>query len=126
MSILDNNPTNSQAISSAQEIVNQTRQTFDQMAQSFNDGAVLFWANPYGVKPSEIVQYLGNSAGEIFRLHYALGQLLLSIKPESISLGLSLIGNFTINQDGTVTILNEDNLPPTTPINFNTSFVREE
>lgn len=112
MSILDNTPANSQAISSAQEIVTQTRQTFDQMAQSFNDGAVLFWANPYGVKPSEIVQYLGNSAGEIFRLHYALGQLLASIKPDSISLGLSLIGQFNINEDGTVTIIEPTTTQP--------------
>ena len=126
MSILDKKLNNIHAISSAQEIINQTRQTFDQMSQSFNDGATLFWNNPYGVSPSEIAEYLGNDAVEIFRLHYALGQFLASIKPDSISRGLSLVGQFTMNDDGTVTIIDNDVTPPQTPSNFEAVLIDEQ
>jgi hypothetical protein len=48
---------------------------------------------------------LGNDAKEMFELHYKLGQLINSIKPEAILETNSHIGNFTLNEDGTVTVI---------------------
>ena len=111
MSILDN--------SSAQKTVPEViagnikgtaRQTFQSMVSSFNMGARTFWSNPRAT-PSEIAAALGTDAKEVFELHYALGQLIANIKPESISSGLSLIGQFTMNEDGTVTIIDNSQEP---------------
>jgi len=123
MSILDSNVQPNLAEQSAKQIINQARQTFHQITDSFNDGTVLFWSNPYGLKPSQIAEALGPNAVEVFKLHYALGQFIASIKPEVISNSLSLVGQFTMNQDGTVKVHEDDNLPPVAPQNFNASLI---
>ena len=106
MSILDNNPNIVPVeLTVANRIISQTRSTFSEMVNSFNNGSRFFWQNPHGVTPSQIASALGSNAKEVFELHYALGQLINSIKPESIAEGWSVIGNFTINEDGTVTII---------------------
>ena len=108
MSILDGNNININPQPSpemaANRIVNQTRQSFKSMVSAFNDGAKLFWQHPRGLSPSQIAQALGTDAKEVFELHYALGQLINNIKPEAITEGWSVIGQFTMNEDGTVTI----------------------
>jgi len=38
-------------------------------------------------------------------LHGKLGALLASVKPEAVADGVSVVGQFTMNEDGTVTIL---------------------
>lgn len=105
MSILDNNPPTSidKAVRVANTIKGTTRQTFQMMVNAFNIGSKTFWKNP-NATPSEIAAALGTDAKEIFQLHYALGQLIGSIKPEAIEQGLLVIGQFTMNEDGTVTI----------------------
>lgn len=107
MGVLDNSnpglPPVPFKIRAANRIKNQTRTIYKQMCDSFNDGADFFWNNP-NATPSEIAEQLGTDAKEIFELHYKLGQLIASVKPEDISQGLNLIGNFTMNDDGTVTI----------------------
>ncbi len=110
MSILDNinvQPTEPEI--AAKQIIAQARQSFNGMVRSFNDGARNFWNNPRGATPTEIASALGTNAREVFELHYALGQLIGSVKPEAITEGLSLIGQFTMNEDGTVTIIQSDN-----------------
>lgn len=109
MSILDNSPNNEIVLSTqiANRIINQTKQTFNNMASAFNEGSKMFWQNPRGVSPQDIANALGTNAKEIFELHYKLGQLISEIKPEAISTGLSIIGQFTMNDDGTVTILEQ-------------------
>ena len=42
-----------------------------------------------------------------------LGQLIGNVKPEAISEGLSLVGQFTINEDGTVTIIESNSITTT-------------
>lgn len=81
-----------------------TVQTFEAMVNSFNTGSKNFWKN-ISASPVEIAQALGTDAKEVFELHYALGQLIATIKPDIINEGLSVIGQFTMNEDGTVTIL---------------------
>lgn len=106
MSILDNN-TNIVPLEliMANQLVHQTKSLFNDMVTSFNNGAKNFWQNSRGISPAQIAQALGTNAKEVFELHYALGQLINAIKPEAIAEGWSVIGQFTMNEDGTVTIV---------------------
>lgn len=107
MSILDNNNVPNRpepAKMAADRLVNMTRQTYQQMVQAFNQGSKMFWDNGR-VSPEEIAVELGPKAKEVFELHAKLGQLLASVKPEAVTEGASLVGNFTMNDDGTVTVL---------------------
>ena len=107
MSILENNDSGGEELSlakiTAQDIVKQTRKTFNQMVKMFNSCSETFWANPHQLKPSEIAAELGSDSEEVFQLHYLLGQLIQMVRPETIEKGLNLIGTFTLNEDGTVT-----------------------
>lgn len=91
----------------ASQLLNQAQTVFRAMVYAFNNGSTLFWNNPNGLSPQQISDSLGNNAKELFQLHYALGQLINTIKPESITQGLSVIGQFTMNEDGTVTIIEQ-------------------
>lgn len=106
MSILDNtNLRTSKPHKAANTLKLITKNTFDQMVLAFNQGVIVFWENQDGVSPAEIAEALGADAKEIFELHYKLGQLIASVKPETIMGSNSLIGDFTMNEDGTVTII---------------------
>lgn len=106
MSILDaTQPSNpNYAELAANNLKTSAKNTFLMMKNAFNAGSINFWNNPRAT-PQEIAEKLGTDAREIFQLHYALGQLINSIKPEAIELGLSKIGQFTINEDGSVSII---------------------
>lgn len=105
MGILDNQnaPEVDPAVRVANQIKQQARMTFQQLVQAFNQGAQSFWNNPR-VQPADIAAALGTDAKEVFELHGKIGALLATIKPEAIQPGLSVVGQFTYNQDGTVTI----------------------
>lgn len=108
MSILDRidnpQPEIPESKKAADRLKQLTRQTFQQMVMAFNQGSIIFWNNPNGVSPSEIASELGTHAKEIFELHAKLGALLSSVKPESIEPGLSVVGTFSTNDDGTITV----------------------
>ena len=89
----------------AQRLIQMTKQTYNQMVQSFNQGSQVFWANGMGATPEAIAAELGTDAKEVFELHYKLGQLIATVKPEAIAEGASLVGQFTMNEDGTVTVV---------------------
>lgn len=112
MSILNNNNNNNQPVPPAKTAANIlldiTKETFNQMADSFNTGSKLFWSNKMGASPQDIANELGSNAAEIFMLHGKLGQLLAEVKPDRVAEGLAVVGNFTINEDGTVTIINNN------------------
>ena len=110
MSILDNGPGNivPPATRVANQLVNMTVRTYQQMVDSFNRGSVMFWQNPQGLTPDEIAAALGTNAQEVFALHYKLGQLIGSVKPEAIAEGFSLVGEFTYNEDGSVTVVHPE------------------
>lgn len=107
MSILDNNPSelNSPAKIAADQLIRQAKSTFKNLVQVFNQGSSIFWNNSMGASPQDIANELGSNAKEIFELHYKLGQLIASVKPEAVIHGNNLVGNFTINDDGTVTVI---------------------
>lgn len=92
------------AVRAANMLKNQTRQTFQLMVMAFNQGSNNFWKNPR-ITPQQIAAALGTDAKEVFELHSKLGALLASVKPEAIAEGVGAVGQFTMNEDGTVTIL---------------------
>jgi hypothetical protein len=105
MSIL-NNPTPQQVPTAervANQIVNQTRMTFQQLVSVYNEGARSFWANPRAT-PQEVAAALGTNAAEVFNLHAKIGTLLAEVKPDAITAGQAVVGQFTVNADGTVTV----------------------
>lgn len=111
MGVLDNPsvPEIPVAVRVANQLKQQTRNTYQQLVQAFNQGAQAFWKNPR-VKPSEIAAALGTDAKEVFELHGKIGALLATIKPEAIAPGAAVVGEFSYNADGTVTAV--DPVPP--------------
>lgn len=108
MSILDGNiPIIPEPVAKKQAryLVQQARAAYQQIVNTFNQGSKNFWANSAGASPEEIAAELGIHAKEVFELHYKLGQFIASIRPEDVVEGNNLVGNFTMNEDGTVTIL---------------------
>lgn len=93
----------------AAQLKQQARNTFQQLVGAFNQGAQQFWKNPR-VKPSEIAAALGTDAKEVFELHGKIGALLGQIAPDAIAPGLAVVGEFTYNNDGTITVVD-----PVTP-----------
>jgi len=109
MSILNNdNNQPSPAEVAAQKLIQITKHTYQEMVNAFNQGAEIFWNNSMGASSIEIADKLGTNAKEIFELHYKLGQLLSSIDNSTIVDASSLIGTFTMNEDGTVTIIKSE------------------
>lgn len=105
MSILNNPAPVEVAVAErvANQIVSQTRMTFQQLVQVYNEGARSFWNNPRAT-PQEVAAALGANAAEVFMLHGKIGTLLAEVKPESVAPGQALVGKFTVNADGTVTV----------------------
>jgi hypothetical protein len=89
----------------SRRLIMMTKNSFNQMVNNFNEGSRVFWQNPRGASPQDIAAELGTDAKEVFELHHKLGQLIGSVKPEAITEGVSLVGNFTMNEDGTVTVI---------------------
>lgn len=106
MGILDNLnvPEVTPAERVAQQLKQQARMTYQQLVQVFNQGAQTFWKNPR-VKPSEITAALGTDAKEVFELHGKIGALLATVNPEAIAAGAAVVGEFSYNADGTVTVV---------------------
>jgi hypothetical protein len=105
MSVLD--PETSPAIDPATRIANQLKQnarnTFRNLTLSFSNNSNLFWRNTQAT-PQEIAAALGTAGVELFQLHAKIGALLADIKPESVVPGLSVVGEFTYNEDGSLNI----------------------
>ena len=81
MGILDNTVNNNNfvippAIRIAEEIKHHTKQTFNNVVNSYVQGTKMFWQNS-SASPSEIAEALGTDAKEIFELHYKLMNLLI-------------------------------------------------
>jgi len=104
MSILNpSSPELSHAERAARALRSQARATFQQLASTFNATCRQFWANP-NATPAEIAAALGTDAAEVFALHGRLGAMLTAVRPEAIAEGVALVGQFSVNADGTVTI----------------------
>lgn len=82
----------------------QAKNIYNNMVAVFNRGSKMFWSNP-NATPAQIAEALGSDGKELFELHYKLGQLISTADPTAIAEGSSVIGQFTTNEDGTVTVL---------------------
>lgn len=109
MSILDeiNAPTVDPAVEVAEQLKEHLKQTYRYVVAAFTEGAELFWANPQGIPAQDIAAALGTSGQEIFALHGQLGQFIASVKPDAVVEGLSFVGQFEYNADGSVTVVEE-------------------
>jgi len=87
----------------ARQIVHQAKQTYDGLVGTFNEGAKSFWQNPRAT-PQEIAAELGTDAKEVFELHAKIGAFLAEINPEAIAPGAAVVGQFSYNADGSVTV----------------------
>ena len=103
MSILENNNQDEAKIV-ADSLISEAIGLYNHMNETYTNGTYRFWKHPL-LAPQEIANGLGSKGKELFLLHYQLGQLLNSIKPGSIDSANSVISNFTMNEDGTVTVL---------------------
>ncbi|NDF13422.1 MAG: hypothetical protein EB060_11500 [Proteobacteria bacterium] len=105
MSVLDKPsvPEITPAIRTAAQIKQNARATYQAMMNAFEQNARLFWKNPQS-RPSDLSAALGTDAAEVFALHAKLGSILEEVKPGCTADALKLVGNFTVNSDGTVTI----------------------
>lgn len=80
------------------------RNTYQQLIRTFNGTAQEFWRNSQATS-TEIAAALGTDAVEVFRLHAKIGALIVDVDPTTIAAGLAVVGEFTYNEDGTVTIV---------------------
>lgn len=106
MSILDeiDGPTIDPAVEVANQLKEHLKQTYRYVVAAFTEGSQLFWINPRGIPAQDIAAALGPSGQEVFALHWQLGQFIAAIKPEAVQPGLSLVGEFEYNEDGSVTV----------------------
>jgi hypothetical protein len=93
----------SPAVRAARQMVRQAKQTYDGLVGSFNDGAQSFWRHPRAT-PQEIAAALGTDAKEVFELHAKIGAFIATINPEAIAPGAAVVGEFSYNADGSVTV----------------------
>lgn len=91
----------------ADRIIAEAREVWARLVLSFNESAIFFWQNPDGLTPIQIAEALGTSGKEVFQLHGKLGELIASIKPAAIADGLSVVGQFSYREDGSVNIENQ-------------------
>ena len=93
----------SPAVRAARQMVNQAKTTYDNLVSTFNEGSKNFWTNPRAT-PQEIAAALGTDAKEVFELHAKIGAFIAGINPEAIAPGQAVVGQFSYNADGTVTV----------------------
>lgn len=108
MSLIDNltNPVEDPSAEkrAAQRLIEMTKFTYEEMVRTFNEGSKLFWDNDEGISASGINAELGANASGVFYMHARLGDTIALIDPSAITDGLSVVGSFTQNEDGTVTL----------------------
>ena len=85
------------------ELLFTTKRTYEGMVHAFNQGSQAVWgASPENQQAA--LDFMGTDAAEVFQLHGKLGALLAEIDPDDIQEGLAIVGAFTYNEDGTVTL----------------------
>jgi hypothetical protein len=92
------------AVEVAEQLKEHLKQTYRYVVSAFTEGARVFWTNPRGIPAEDIAAALGTSGQEVFALHWQLGQFIAAIKPEAVQEGMSLVGEFGYNEDGSVTV----------------------
>jgi len=96
--------TNDEARATAENLISEALGLYNHMISVYQDGTNKFWKHPT-LSSQQIADKLGNRGKELFLLHYQLGQLLNTVNPGCVDGVNSNIGNFTLNEDGTVTVI---------------------
>lgn len=106
MSVFDNStgPQPSPSEQVAEQLKIRARAMYQQLAHEFNSGSRQFWRNPRAT-PAEIAAALGADGAEIFRLHGKIGELLSGINSAAVAEGAAIVGQFTYNNDGSITVI---------------------
>lgn len=100
---LSENNSTTRAKTKADSLKNMTVGVYEQIVNSFNEGAVKFWGSQ-DATPQEIANELGPNASGIFYLHARLGELAALIDPTAIQRGLNAVGTYDNNTDGSITV----------------------
>lgn len=95
------------AVKVASQLKSDAKFLYSHMVNAFNKGSKLFWQNSQAT-PAEIAAALGADAVEVFSLHAKLGALIAQVNPTAIAAGAAVVGQFEYNEDGTVTIIEEE------------------
>lgn len=105
MSVLLPKPTDpvTPAQKAAALIKRKARVLFHTVKQAYEGNAKDFWQNREA-SPQEIAEALGPDGAELFALHGRLGRLLEELVPGSTAEGMKVVGQFHINDDGTVEV----------------------
>lgn len=87
--------------------------TYQELINTQNSGIEILWKNNRELTPQEICDALGTDAAQIFKLHGILTRAIVDIATESgISPDIRTPDNaFTVNVDGTVTVLTTPYIP---------------
>lgn len=101
------NPAPNNPAEISKRLKTQAKNVYNTMVGMFIRTSKMFWNNP-NATPDEIAEALGTDAKKLFELHYKLGNFIAEINPSDISEVSNIIGKFTINEDGTVTVLPND------------------
>ena len=107
MGIFDVTTNKTEAEVAAEAIKMAGNNTYWSLVNQFNKTTNAFWSNST-LTPQQIADALGTDASAIFSLHYKLGEFIGLIDLAPIQESLEKIGQFTQNQDGTVTIIEDE------------------
>lgn len=88
---------------------------FTQLVEMQRKSISFVWDHPRGLTPQEVCDALGTEAGNAFHIHGMFTQAILDIAAvEGVTPDILLPDKaFTVNADGTVTVLDEPYVPQT-------------
>jgi ABC-type arginine/histidine transport system permease subunit len=107
MSILNENYNPSSFLTPEIQVLklkNEAKTIYDKLFNGVRYSTELFWNNP-SYTPQQLAEAAGTSAAELFQLHSIAINALEQAVPDSSNEIINLIKPYTINEDGTVTIL---------------------
>lgn len=86
-------------------IARKSYETYQGLIGSYTDIREMVWNNQQGLTPQQVFDALGTDAAEMFQLSGLLVQTVNAVKPDTLSAAQPY--EFTVNDDGTVTVGNE-------------------
>jgi len=98
----------------SKRVVMLAQSGYSQLARMQKQGIDLVWHNSEGLTPQQVCDALGTKAGKIFAIHAALTDALIAAQTaDGVPVDVALPTNaFTVNPNGTVTILTTPYVPP--------------
>ena len=86
----------------ARRIKQMATELFSGMGDTYQGIREIVWQNPQGLTPQQVFDALGTEGAELFQLSSLLVQTVNAAKPDTLD--GSQPYNFTVNDDGTVTV----------------------